>query len=141
TTSGKRRRSRRRRRGAGEGSPQVEVVASPSTSASVAQRMLNESRGSLDAWLPPQVSRPADLEFRLVVRPASIAVTTVLAGTRQAVNLNDALASFNGIATNIRPLIRDLARHTTRGAPATAEVRGEDAAEILSRLKGRRVLL
>ncbi|HEY6876596.1 MAG TPA: SNF2-related protein, partial [Polyangiales bacterium] len=137
---GKRRRSRRRRR-AGEGgvaAPQLEIVsnvAGPSARASV------ESRGSLEAWLPPHTSRPVDLEFRLAVRPASIAVTAVLAGTRQAVALNDALAAFNGIATNLRPLIRDLARHTTRSAPATAEVRGEDAAEILTRLKGRRVLL
>jgi superfamily II DNA or RNA helicase len=151
---GKRRRSRRRRRGAGEGGDApTPVVASATPSMVVTSRAAEirearepreargESRGSLDAWLPPQVSRPAELEFRLAVRPASIAVTTVLAGTRQAVALNDALASFSGIATHVRPLIRDLARHTTRGAPATAEVRSEDAAEILTRLKGRRVLL
>jgi superfamily II DNA or RNA helicase len=138
---GKRRRSRRRRR-AGEGgvaTPQLEIVSSVAGPPSA--RASSESRGSLEAWLPPQISRPVDLEFRLAVRPASIAVTTVLAGTRQAVALNDALATFNGIATALRPLIRDLARHTTRSAPATAEVRGEDAAEILTRLKGRRVLL
>ncbi|HEX5659300.1 MAG TPA: SNF2-related protein [Polyangiales bacterium] len=138
--NGKRRRSRRRRR-AGEGgaaTPQLEIVQNV---AGPAVRASNETRGSLEAWLPPQITRPVDLEFRLVVRPASIAVTTVLAGTRQAVALNDALAAFNGISTSLRPLIRDLARHTTRSAPATAEVRGEDAAEILTRLKGRRVLL
>jgi superfamily II DNA or RNA helicase len=135
----KRRRSRRRRR-AGEGSsPQLEVITT--ASPIVSHRATSESRGSLEAWLPPNVGRPQELEFRLAVRPASIAVTTVLAGTRQAVALNDALAGFASISTQVRPLIRDLARHTTRSAPATAEVRGEDAAEILTRLKGRRVLL
>jgi superfamily II DNA or RNA helicase len=141
TDGGKRRRSRRRRR-AGEGgvaTPQLEIVSSVAGPSPA--RASTESRGSLEAWLPPHTSRPVDLEFRLAVRPASIAVTTVLAGTRQAVALNDALTAFNGIATSLRPLIRDLARHTTRSAPATAEVRGEDAAEILTRLKGRRVLL
>jgi superfamily II DNA or RNA helicase len=141
---GKRRRSRRRRRGNGiEGAPsapQIEIISSPRVA--VASSSSSESRGSLDAWLPPQVVvRPAELEFRIAVRPASIAITTVLAGTRQAVALTDALSGFNAIATPVRPLIRALARHTTRGAPATAEVRGEDAAEILSMLKGRRVLL
>jgi superfamily II DNA or RNA helicase len=136
----KRRRSRRRRRVGTEGSgPQLEVIT---TSAPVvSHRATSESRGSLEAWLPPNIGRPQELEFRLAVRPASIAVTTVLAGTRQAVSLNDALAGFSSISTQVRPLIRDLARHTTRSAPATAEVRGEDAAEILTRLKGRRVLL
>ncbi len=137
SVGGKRRRSRRRRRGAngeGGGGPIIEVVA-PS-------RSTTEARGSLEAWLPPQVApRPTELEFRLAVRPASIAVTAVLAGTRQAISLNDALAGFNTLATSVRPLIRALARHTSRGAPATAEVRSEDAAEILSMLKGRRVLL
>lgn len=143
---GKRRRSRRRRRTGADGvTPQLEIVSNAASAHGVvspaAPRIASESRGSLEAWLPPNTGRPAELEFRLAVRPASIAVTTVLAGTRQAVALNDALASFNGIATSLRPLIRDLARHTTRSAPATAEVRGEDAAEILTRLKGRRVLL
>ncbi|HEX6243466.1 MAG TPA: SNF2 helicase associated domain-containing protein, partial [Polyangiales bacterium] len=136
---GKRRRSRRRRRAGEGGGPQLEVVST--SSPIVTHRVTSESRGSLEAWLPPNATRPAELEFRLAVRPASIAVTTVLAGTRQAVALNDALSGFSSIATNVRPLIRDLARHTTRSAPATAEVRGEDAAEILTRLKGRRVLL
>jgi superfamily II DNA or RNA helicase len=135
----KRRRSRRRRR-VGEGSgPQLEVITT--AAPIVSHRATSESRGSLEAWLPPNVGRPQELEFRLAVRPASIAVTTVLAGTRQAVSLNDALAGFASISTQVRPLIRDLARHTTRSAPATAEVRSEDAAEILTRLKGRRVLL
>jgi len=142
---GKRRRSRRRRR-AGEGAGPLDVApTTPSPivthRASSSDSRSNESRGSLEAWLPPNVGRPQELEFRLAVRPASIAVTTVLAGTRQTVSLNDALAGFASISTQVRPLIRDLARHTTRGAPATAEVRGEDAAEILTRLKGRRVLL
>jgi len=141
SAGGKRRRSRRRRRGAegGAAAPAVEIVEKQQQRPIIESR--GETRGSLDAWLPPQITRPAELEFRLAVRPASIAITTVLAGTRQAVSLADALAGFNTISTQVRPLIRALARHTSRGAPATAEVRSEEAAEILSMLKGRRVLL
>jgi superfamily II DNA or RNA helicase len=144
SAGGKRRRSRRRRRGNGaEGTGPVVEIMAPTTSSGIAAntRPAVESRGSLEAWLPPHTSRPQELEFRLAVRPASIAITTVLAGTRQAVALTDALAGFNTIPLHVRGLIRDLARYTSRSAPATAEVRGEDAAEVLSHLKGRRVLL
>jgi superfamily II DNA or RNA helicase len=147
TVGGKRRRSRRRRRnGEGGTSPTVEIISTggsvaTSSAATSLGRPAVESRGSLEAWLPPQITRPQELEFRLAVRPASIAITTVLAGTRQAIALSDALAGFNTIPTHVRGLIRDLARYTTRSAPATAEVRGEDAADLLRQLKGRRVLL
>lgn len=133
SVGGKRRTRRRRRR---NGEP-IDVVDSRSLVAPV-----GESRGALDAWLPPDARpKPVDLEFRLMVRPASLQVTPVLAGTRTAVPIADALAAFNTIANDDRPLIRALARHSTRGTSATAEIRAEDAAEILSMMRKKRVLL
>ncbi|MCB9634277.1 MAG: hypothetical protein H6721_19305, partial [Sandaracinus sp.] len=82
SVGGKRRTRRRRRR---NGDP-LEVVDSRALTAPV-----GESRGALDAWLPPDARpRPVDLEFRLVVRPASLQVTPVMAGTRNAVPIADA---------------------------------------------------
>jgi superfamily II DNA or RNA helicase len=136
SVGGKRRNRRRRRRGA-DGA--VEVLTARDLGTGAAQ----EIRGSLDAWLPPEGSevRYHDLEFRLQVRSASIAVTPVLPGTRTAVPIAEVLAGFNTIPTSLRVLLRALARHTTRNLPATAELRGEDAAEVLSMLRDRRVLL
>jgi superfamily II DNA or RNA helicase len=100
------------------------------------------SRGAADAWLPPgELKKPSAFEYRLTVRAASITVTAVLAGTRSAVPIVDALAAFNAVPTSERALLRALARHAPRSTPATAELRGEDAAEVLGMLKGRRVLL
>jgi len=77
----------------------------------------------------------------MTVRPASIAVTPVLAGTRSAVPINDALGAFNMVSIDERPLFRALARNINRGQPTTAELRGEDAAEVVEMLSDRRVLL
>ncbi len=99
-------------------------------------------RDGLDAWLPHgDVGRPCAFEYRLTVRAASITLTPVLAGTRSAVPIAEALAGFNTVPASERPLLRALSRHAARSTPATAELRGEDAAEVLSMLRGRRVLL
>ena len=136
SVGGKRRRSRRRRRGAGDGS-KIEVLSGRDLTGP-----RTEDRGTLEAWLPADVlPQPYDFEYRLTVRSASIAVTAVLAGTRSAVNIVDALASFNAIAPSERPLLRAMARHPVRGQPATAELRGEDASEFLAMLESRRVLI
>jgi superfamily II DNA or RNA helicase len=157
---GKRRRSRRRRHG-GVGSLGQDAPLQPGQPASLAPgngagsidvlsardlglaRRSSPARGGLlNAWLPAgDVPRPCEFEYRLTVRAASITVTPVLAGTRSAVPIADALAGFNAVPSSERPLFRALARHAPRGTPATAELRGEDAAEALSMLRGRRVLL
>ncbi len=150
----KRRRSRRRRRGAaGEvvaPTPAPVFEARPHAHAPVTHEVgllrlphAPQDRGGLDAWLAPEDAnaRPLDLEYRLVVRAASITVTPVISGTRQALPLVDALAAFNTVSVHDRNLLRALARHVTRGAPASAELRGEEAAEVLSLLRGRRVVL
>ncbi|MCA9605829.1 MAG: SNF2 helicase associated domain-containing protein, partial [Myxococcales bacterium] len=136
SVGGKRRSRRRRRRGAGPGG-EVEVLSARDLGIAA-----TPVRGSLDAWLPSdETNKHYDLEFRMQVRSASIAITPVLAGTRSAVPIGELLAAFNAVPTNMRPLLRALERHTTRGTPATAEIRGEDAAELLRVLKGHRVLL
>ncbi|MCB9660488.1 MAG: SNF2 helicase associated domain-containing protein [Sandaracinaceae bacterium] len=132
----KRRRSRRRRRGtAADG--KIEVL-----SARDLQGPLGESRGLFDLWLPPEaLQRPYDFEYRMAVRPTTFVVTPVIAGTRRSAPIIEALEAFNMVAPADRPLFRALARHANRSQPATAEIRGEDASEVLAMLKGRRVLL
>jgi superfamily II DNA or RNA helicase len=138
SVGGKRRRSRRRRgRGAGaEGGP-LEVLSPRELHA---QR--GEARGPMDAWLPAEaLPKPLEFEYRMTVRPASITVTPVLAGSRSAVPITEALGAFNTVSIDERPLFRALARNVNRGQNTTAELRGEDAAEVLEMLSDRRVLL
>jgi superfamily II DNA or RNA helicase len=137
---GGKRRSRRRRRRGGASEGAVEVVAAKERESSLPPEIRG---GNLDAWLPPpaEQARLPELEFRMQVRSASIVVTPVLPGTRTPVPIADILAGFNAIPTSQRPLVRSLARHTSRNLPASAELRGEDAAEVLSMLRDRRVLL
>jgi superfamily II DNA or RNA helicase len=158
--AGKRRRSRRRRRGANAAAPggngiasiepvtaapqngaKIEVLSARQLGVGIARRT-TVARDGLDAWLPPgEVGKPCSFEYRLTVRAASITVTPVLAGTRSAVPIAEALAGFNAVMASERPLLRALSRHAPRSSPATAELRGEDAAEVLGMLRGRRVLL
>jgi len=77
----------------------------------------------------------------MTVRPASITVTPVLTGSRSAVPISEALGAFNMVSIDERPLFRALARNMNRGQATTAELRGEDAAEVLEMLSDRRVLL
>jgi superfamily II DNA or RNA helicase len=168
SVGGKRRRSRRRRRGEGgaggshlevlttrdlggaSNGPIVERIGAPrelgiSTTSAMSSP---DPRGAFDAWLPgpEEQVKPFELEFRMQVRSASITVTPVVAGSRTAVAIVDALAAFHAVSPHVRPILRALARHTTRNTPTTAELRAEDAAEILSTLRdlakeGKRVLL
>jgi superfamily II DNA or RNA helicase len=137
SVGGKRRRSRRRRRGAGGEGGALDVL-----SPRELQARRGEARGPMDAWLPAEaLPKPLEFEYRMTVRPASITVTPVLAGTRSAVPINDALGAFNMVSIDERPLFRALARNMNRGQPTTAELRGEDAAEVVEMLSDRRVLL
>lgn len=121
--------------------PKLEVLSARQLGLGAARRV-TATRDGLDAWLPPgEVGKPCSFEYRLTVRAASITVTPVLAGTRSAVPIAEALGSFNSVVASERPLLRALSRHAPRSTPATAELRGEDAAEVLGMLRGRRVLL
>ena len=138
SVGGKRRRSRRRRRGSGGGDGGALEVLSPRE----LQAQRGEARGPMDAWLPAEaMDKPLEFEYRMTVRPASITVTPVLAGSRSTVPINDALGAFNMVSIDERPLFRALARNVNRGQATTAELRGEDAAEVLEMLSDRRVLL
>lgn len=151
SSTGKRRRSRRRRRNAtsetGGGTAIVTNAPSGKVEVLTARQMgisgrRGQSRASLDTWMPEgEIPRPMDFEYRLTVRAASITVTPVLAGTLSAVPIADALSGFSTVPSSERSLLRALSRHAPRNAPATAELRGEDAAEVLTMLRGRRVLL
>jgi len=135
SVGGKRRRPRRRRRGGDGGSLDV-------LSPRELQAQRGETRGPLEAWLPAEaLPKPLEFEYRMTVRPASITVTPVLAGSRSAVPINDALGAFNMVSIDERPLFRALSRNANRGQATTAELRGEDAAEVLEMLSDRRVLL
>lgn len=100
------------------------------------------SRGPVDAWLPPDaLSKPCEFEYRINIRPSSVTVTPVVAGTRNAAPIEAALAAFNMVDADDRSLFRHLARNASRGQPATAELRGEDAAELFELLRGKRVVI
>jgi superfamily II DNA or RNA helicase len=137
SAGGKRRRSRRRRRGAGGEGGALEVLSPRELQAG-----RGEARGPMDAWLPAEaLPKPLEFEYRMTVRAASITVTPVLAGSRSAVPIGEALGAFNMVSIDERPLFRALARNMNRGQATTAELRGEDAAEVLEMLSDRRVLL
>ncbi len=141
SSSSKRRRSRRRRRGGAAGSGDAGANAAVGV---VSARDLagNDTRNNDDVWLPTEgVPRTLDFEFRMLVRSASIVVTPVSAGSRSAVPIADALAAFSVVPGSYRPLFRALGRHVVRGQAASSELRGEDAAEVLWMLRGKRVLL
>jgi len=140
-TTTKRRRSRRRRRGVGATNGE-QVQTSPIGVVSARELGVStDTRSSQEAWMPEETPRALEMEFRLVVRSASIVVTPVMAGTRSGIPITDALSGFNTVSNSLRPLLRLLARHAVRSQPATSELRGEDAAEVLSMLRDRRVLL
>ena len=149
TASGKKRRSRKRRRTGTNGSSataaatsHLELLSARELGVYAGKSEGAQPRDGFDAWLPRDVpGKPFDFDFRLQVRAASIIVTPVLAGSRNAVPIADVLGGFNTLATDLRPVFRGLARHTTRSQAATAELRGEDAAEMLSLLRSRHVLL
>jgi superfamily II DNA or RNA helicase len=158
SVGGKRRRSRRRRRGEGgavdvyttrEMGRELGTGREPGTRDLATVRELagrdpgSEARSIFDAWLPSpeEERRPFELEFRMQVRSASIAVTPVIAGTRTPMPITESLAAYAGVPLKLRPVMRSLARHVSRTGSSTAELRGEDAAELLSMLRDHRVLL
>ncbi len=134
SVGGKRRRNRRRRRGS-EADAAIDMLTGKASGS-------QESHGQLDAWMPPEaLARTLEFEYRLTVRPSSVTVTPVVANSRKAVPIEAALAAFNMIGANERAVFRALARHSSRGQPTLAELRGEDAAEIFALFQGHKVLI
>ncbi len=145
-----------RRRDEGAGGPREVVVmdrggprvVSAGGSATV-QSVTTSSAGPSDlsrglgAWLPSNEPRKApEIEYRIHVRASSLAVTPYLSETRAAVGPAEAIEQLGALPSVHRPILRLLARLHPKGARgAQVETRGEDAAELIGRLRGKRVLV
>lgn len=101
-----------------------------------------ELRAGWQVWLPATDARRApDFEYRVQLRSMAIAVTAHNAETRLPVPPDAAIEALGAHPSVHRPILRAMSR-TVRGGRATAvELRGEDAAEVLSMLRERRVLI
>ena len=97
----------------------------------------------IGAWMaPPNSTKPMSLEFRVHVRAGGLTVTVL--DTEGRIPLLPSVAlSWQALApSGDRDALRVLARHES-GNPRhpAVDIRGEDAAELLPLLAGRRVLL
>ncbi len=97
----------------------------------------------LEAWLPEGIPAHGfpDLEFRVTVRSSNLQVVVIDPSVRAPVSPSEAMAIQALAPTGDREALRLLARHE-RGDPRRGfELRGEDAADLIAKLEGRRVLL
>lgn len=97
----------------------------------------------IGAWMPPEDStRELELEFRVHVRAGGLTVTILDTQARVPLLPSVALAWLSVTPTADRNALRVLSRFES-GNPRhpAVDVRGEDVAELLPHLKGRRVLL
>ncbi len=97
----------------------------------------------LDAWLPEDLPLHGfpDLEYRVTVRPSALHVVVIDPALRAPVIPSEALATQAMAPTGDREALRLLARLERGDIRRGLELRGEDAADLLARLNGRRVLL
>jgi len=131
-----RRRERRRRGG----------LPTPPTAMGI-RNVPNPANGArstgIGAWLPPEdAQRELSLEFRLHVRSGGLTVTVLDTEARVPLLPSVALAFCAIDPTDDWAALRLLKRYES-GNPRhpAVDVRGEDAAELLPLLRGRRVLL
>ncbi|MEO8179152.1 MAG: SNF2-related protein [Deltaproteobacteria bacterium] len=96
----------------------------------------------LGAWLAPESARRVDLEYRVHVRAGGLTITLLDLGARVPLLPSAVLAWQALTPTADRDALRILARFESGNIRHPAvDVRGEDAAELLPQLEGRRVLL
>jgi superfamily II DNA or RNA helicase len=97
----------------------------------------------LEAWLPEDMPLHGfpDLEYRITVRPAALHVVVIDPTVRAPVIPSEALAAQAMAPTGDREALRLLARLERGDIRRGLELRGEDAADLILRLNGRRVLL
>ncbi len=101
-----------------------------------------ELRSGWQVWLPSDDPRRApEFEYRIQFRSMAMLVTAWNTETRNAVSPEAALDAHGPYVSVHRPILRALARQAKGGRQTGVEVRGEDAAELLSLLRGRRVLI
>jgi superfamily II DNA or RNA helicase len=97
----------------------------------------------MDAWLPePMPPVHKNIEYRLQAKPGVLTITLLDPDARAPLLPSALLASQGEKPTADREAIRQLARHENEGPRRVGiEVRGEDAADLLPHLKGRRVIV
>jgi superfamily II DNA or RNA helicase len=143
---GEGRRSKRSRNrgkgggGGGGGHPMMPMRGVPASGATGA-----------DAWLPePMPPTPKQIEYRLQIKPVghgngiggALTITLLDPNQRQPLLPSTLLPSQDQVPTADRDAIRALARLENQGPRRVGiEVRGEDVADLLPLLKGRRVIV
>lgn len=131
---------RARRRAARQLKMTRDVTPTPRTSSGSSH---TGTGGGIDAWLPePMPPLPKRIEYRLQIRPGALNVSLLDADARQALSASALLPRLAQAPTADRPAIRLLARlEHEQPRRASIEVRGEDAADLLTALKDRRVVV
>jgi superfamily II DNA or RNA helicase len=97
----------------------------------------------VDAWISePMPPAPKTVEYRMQVRPSGLTVSLLDPDARMPLSAAGLLAFQAQRPTADRDALRVLARHEAEGPRRVGvEIRGEDAADLLPLLKGRRVIL
>ena len=107
----------------------------------------SEARGAsshgVDAWLPePMPPAPKTIEYRMQVRAGALSISLLDPDARSPLSATALLQFQAQRPTADREALRVLARLENDGPRRVGiEVRGEDAADLLPHLKGRRVIL
>lgn len=136
--SGSSRRARRRAR---------KLAAQRATGASPGGRpgftIGDRQAGGVDAWLAePMPPAPKSIEYRMQVRSGALSVSLLDPEARMPLSASALLAFQAQRPTADREALRVLARLESDGSRRVGiDVRGEDAADLLPHLKGRRVIL
>jgi superfamily II DNA or RNA helicase len=97
----------------------------------------------VEAWLPePMPPAPKTIEYRMQVRPGTLHVSLIDPDARTPLSASALLQFQAQKPTADRDALRVLARLENEGPRRVGtDVRGEDAADLLPLLKGRRVIL
>jgi superfamily II DNA or RNA helicase len=131
-----RRRERRRR-------AQAQSVAQVAPGVELLGPEVSSRSTGLGAWLAPDgATRRVELEYRVHVRSGALTITVLDLGARVPLLPSAALAWQALSPTADRDALRLLSRFESGNSRHPAvDVRGEDAADLLPKLEGRRVLL
>ncbi len=134
--------SRRARRRARKLAAQRAITATGS-SRSLGFTVENRHATGVDAWLAePMPPAPKTIEYRMQVRPGALTISLLDPDARMPLSATALLAFQAQKPTADREALRLLARHESEGQRRVGiELRGEDGAELLPHLKGRRVIL
>jgi superfamily II DNA or RNA helicase len=97
----------------------------------------------VDAWIAePMPPAPKQIEYRMQVRPSMLTISLLDPDQRAPLSAQALLAFQAQKPTGDRDALRILARHEENGPRRVGiDIRGEDAADLLPHLKGRRVIL